>query len=93
VRINDIIRSFGIYTHIDYTDGKYSNVGEVVKSLDYLGLDTVRDHAPNSASDPTVQTHLGDTAEAGVQFVFIAQREVDPAAVAQRLHETMQPLG
>ncbi|MGO7532643.1 calcium-binding protein [Rhizobium leguminosarum] len=90
VRINDIIRSFGIDTHIDYTDGKYSNVGEVVKALDYLGLDTVRDHAPNSASDPNGQTHLGDTAEAGVQFVFSAQREVDPAAVAQRLHGFVQ---
>ncbi|TBY74126.1 calcium-binding protein [Rhizobium leguminosarum] len=90
VRINGIIRSFGIDTHIDYTDGKYSNVGEVVKALDYLGLDTVRDHAPNSASDPNGQTHLGDAAEAGVQFVFSAQREVDPAAVAQRLHAFVQ---
>ncbi|MBB4290362.1 Ca2+-binding RTX toxin-like protein [Rhizobium leguminosarum] len=86
LRINDIIRSFGIDTHIDYTDGKYSNVGEVVKALDYLGLDTVRDHAPNSASDPNGQTHLGNAADAGVQFVFSAQREVDPATVAQRLH-------
>ncbi|MCV9942755.1 MULTISPECIES: calcium-binding protein [unclassified Rhizobium] len=90
VRINDIIRSFGIDTHIDYTDGKYSNVEEVVKALDYLGLDTVRDHAPNSASDPNGQTHLGDAAEAGVQFVFSAQREVDPATVAQRLHDFVQ---
>ncbi|MGZ2424256.1 hypothetical protein ACVIRM_003218 [Rhizobium laguerreae] len=90
VRTNDIIRSFGIDTHIDYTDGKYSNVGEVVKALDYLGLDTVRDHAPNSASDPNGQTHLGDAAEAGVQFVFSAQREVDPATVAQRLHAFVQ---
>ncbi|TAX34548.1 calcium-binding protein [Rhizobium leguminosarum] len=90
VRINDIIRSFGIDTHIDYTDGKYSSVGEVVKALDYLGLDTVRDHAPNSASDPNGQTHLGDAAEAGVQFVFSAQREVDPATVAQRLHDFVQ---
>ncbi|MBB3913069.1 calcium-binding protein [Rhizobium fabae] len=90
VRINDIIRSFGIDTHIDYTDGKYSNVGEVVKALDYLGLDTVRDHAPNTASDPNGQTHLGDAAAAGVQFVFSAQREVDPATVAQRLHTFVQ---
>lgn len=90
VRINDIIRSFGIDTHIDYTDGKYSNVGEVVKALDYLGLDTVRDHAPNAASDPNGQTHLGDAAAAGVQFVFSAQREVDPATVAQRLHTFVQ---
>lgn len=90
VRINDIIRSFGIDTHIDYTDGKYSSVGELVKALDYLGLDTVRDHAPNSASDPNGQTHLGDAAEAGVQFVFSAQREVDPTTVAQRLHTFVQ---
>jgi len=90
VRINDIIRSFGIDTHIDYTDGKYSDVGEVVKALDYLGLDTVRDHVPNSASDPNGQTHLGDAAKAGVQFVFSAQREVDPATVVQRLHDFAQ---
>jgi len=90
VRTNDFIGSFGIDTHIDYTDGKYSNVGEVVKALEYLGLDTVRDHAPNSASDPNGQTHLGDAAEAGVQFVFSAQREVDPATVAQRLHSFVQ---
>ena len=51
-RITDVIDSFGIDTHIDYTDGKYSNIAEVVKALGYLGLDTVRDHAPTPASDP-----------------------------------------
>lgn len=60
VCINDIIRSFGIDTHIDHTDGNYSNAGDVVKALDDLGLDTAPDHAPNSASDPNGQTRLGD---------------------------------
>lgn len=90
VRTHDFIGSFGIDTHIDYTDGKYSNVGEVVEALEYLGLVTVRDNAPNPSSDPNGQKHLGDAAAAGVEFVFNAQREVDPATVAQRLHAFVQ---
>jgi Ca2+-binding RTX toxin-like protein len=86
IRINDVIESFGIDTHIDYTDGKYSNIAEVVKALDYLGLETVRDHAPTPASDPYGQGHLGDAADAGVKFVFVAGRDDSPATVVQRLH-------
>ncbi len=86
IRINDVIDSFGIDTHIDYTDGKYSNIAEVVKALDYLGLDTVRDHAPTPASDPYGQGHLGDAADAGIKFVFVAGRDDSPATVVQRLH-------
>ncbi|MEK1898990.1 MAG: calcium-binding protein, partial [Rhizobium sp.] len=85
-RINDVIDSFGIDTHIDYTDGKYSNIAEVVKALGYLGLDTVRDHAPTPASDPYGQGHLGDAADAGVKFVFVSGRDDTPATVVQRLH-------
>ncbi|MBB3459428.1 calcium-binding protein [Rhizobium sp. BK377] len=85
-RITDVIDSFGIDTHIDYTDGKYSNIAEVVKALDYLGLDTVRDHAPTPASDPYGQGHLGDAADAGVKFVFVSGRDDTPATVVQRLH-------
>ncbi|GAA3072970.1 hypothetical protein GCM10010520_20280 [Rhizobium viscosum] len=85
-RITDVIDSFGIDTHIDYTDGKYSNIAEVVKALGYLGLDTVRDHAPTPASDPYGQGHLGDAADAGVKFVFVSGRDDTPATVVQRLH-------
>ncbi len=86
IRITDVIDSFGIDTHIDYTDGKYSNIAEVVKALGYLGLDTVRDHAPTPASDPYGQGHLGDAADAGVKFVFVSGRDDTPATVVQRLH-------
>lgn len=86
IRINDVIDAFGIDTHIDYTDGKYSNIAEVVKALGYLGLDTVRDHAPTPASDPYGQGHLGDAADAGVKFVFVSGRDDTPATVVQRLH-------
>jgi len=86
IRINDVIDSFGIDTHIDYTDGKYSNIAEVVKALGYLGLDTVRDHAPTPVSDPYGQGHLGDAADAGVKFVFVSGRDDTPATVVQRLH-------
>ncbi len=85
-KITDVIDSFGIDTHIDYTDGKYSNIAEVVKALGYLGLDTVRDHAPTPASDPYGQGHLGDAADAGVKFVFVSGRDDTPATVVQRLH-------
>ena len=86
IRINDVIDSFGIDTHIDYTDGKYSNIAEVVKALGYLGLDTVRDHAPTPVSDPYGQGHLGDAADAGVKFVFVSGRDDTPATVVQRMH-------
>jgi Ca2+-binding RTX toxin-like protein len=85
VKADELLFSFGIDTHIDYTDGRYANVGEVLGALDYLGLDTVRDHAPNPASDAYGQNHLGEAADAGLQFVFSVQREVDPSVAVQRI--------
>ena len=87
VRADSLIDSFGIDTHIDYTDGKYANVSEVIEALQYLGFDTVRDNAPNPASDVNGQNHLGQAADAGIKFVFNVQREVDPAVAVQRIHD------
>jgi hypothetical protein len=86
MRVNDLLASFGVVTHIDYTDGGYANISSDLGALQYLGITHVRDAAPNPASDLFGQTHLGDAANAGVQFVFTAQGGIDPSIVVQRLH-------
>lgn len=90
VRASDLIGTFGINTHIDYTDGKYANIGATLSALDYLGIHQVREHGPNTASDPYGQTHLGDAANAGLKFVFNASASVDPLVAVQRIHDFVQ---
>jgi hypothetical protein len=86
VRVADLLDTMGVVTHIDYTDGGYANINADLAALRYLGINEVRDAAPNPASDLYGQTHLGDAANAGVKFVFTAQGGVDPSIMVQGLH-------
>ncbi|SFL49006.1 calcium-binding protein, partial [Methylobacterium pseudosasicola] len=86
VRSDDLINSFGVATHINYTDGQYLNVTKDISALQYLGLDHVRDAAPNPNYDYTGQVHLGAAADAGIKFTFVAN-DPNPALVVQRIHD------
>ena len=87
IRAADFIQTMGVDTHIDFTDSGYANIDADLNALQYLGINHVRDESPNPDFDPVGQTHLGDAANAGVQFVFFAQGGVDPSVVAERLHD------
>jgi hypothetical protein len=86
IRAEDFLSTLGVATHIDYTDGQYSDIGKVIESLRYLGISRVRDHAPNPASDPVGQRHLGTAAKAGIKFIFTF-RGNDPHAGVKLLRE------
>lgn len=83
-RAADLLNTFGVDTHINYTDGGYANIAKDLASLQYLGINRVRDAAPTPANQG--QDHLHDAASAGTKFVFYAQGADDPAVVVQRLH-------
>lgn len=83
-RAADVVNSFGVATHIDYTDSQYADVRKVIEALHFLGLSRVRDHAPDPASDPVGQSHLHDAAAAGIRFTFVSTGH-DPAALVARL--------
>ncbi|MGH1573397.1 DUF4214 domain-containing protein [Methylobacterium sp. P31] len=85
IRSADLINSFGVDTHIGYTDGQYLDIAADLTALQYLGLNHVRDGAPNPNSDVVGQVHLGVAADAGIKFTFVAD-DPDPLLVVQRIH-------
>ena len=87
IRAADFTQTMGVDTHINFTDSGYADIKADLNALQYLGINYVRDEAPNPDYDPTGQAHLGDAATAGVKFVFFAQGGVDPSVVTQRLHD------
>lgn len=46
LRAQTVRESIGVNTHINYTDGAYRRIADVIKALDYLGIKHVRDSAP-----------------------------------------------
>ncbi|RVT90182.1 calcium-binding protein [Sphingomonas crocodyli] len=85
LRTADIVGSIGVNLHMRYTDSKYVNLTNVINDLSYLGLNLVRDYAPNY-SDTSESTRyqmkaLNKLADLGVKFNFLTGR--DPAAVVK----------
>jgi hypothetical protein len=65
--------SLGVNIHIEYTDGKYVNAAQVLKDLQYIGINNVRDSIPNSTWDlPTGLAGLKYLAGNGIRFDFIS---------------------
>ena len=85
-RASDLLDTFGVATHITFTDGVYASIGDVLKSLAYLGVDHVRDRAPNPTSALVGQKHLAEAADAGIHFVFHPLAKEDPATVVRNIH-------
>lgn len=83
VRATDFVESIGVNTHMSYDDSKYVNLRNVVADLDYLGLSSVRDAAPNYASKSVSATYqllaFDRFASLGIRIDMVANR--DPAAV------------
>ena len=65
--------SLGVNVHMEYTDGKYANVNNVLKDLNYLGITHVRDGVPSPNWMPPGQgvAAINTLAAAGVKFDIV----------------------
>lgn len=84
------IDTLGVNTHIDYTDGKYAAVNNVISDLKYLGITRVREHNLSPFSDPVGQRHLGLAADAGITFDFIINGKHNPVESIARIEAFMK---
>ncbi|PZU06192.1 hypothetical protein, partial [Sphingomonas sp.] len=74
VSAQDLLGSFGVNTHSGLFDQDgYVNAALVIRSLDYLGISTVRD---NFRSDGVPGQVLQAMADAGIKFDFVALNTV-----------------
>ena len=55
LRSSDMTELIGINTHMNYTDGAYANVENVIRDLKFLGIHHVRDGLPGTESQPALQ--------------------------------------
>jgi hypothetical protein len=71
----DFLRSLGVNTHLEYTDGTYANYPRVIADLDFIGIHLLRDATPAPAGGVPYAnyiTALHAAALAGNHFDFIA---------------------
>ncbi|MES2709957.1 MAG: calcium-binding protein, partial [Pseudomonadota bacterium] len=89
-RSSQLVDSFGVATHLSYTNGGYRELSTTTDALRYLGIDKVRDDVPNPAWDPYGQAHFPQAAAAGIDFAFFANGAIDPATLVSRIHAIEQ---
>ncbi len=72
MRTADFISSHGVNTHINYNDGDYADLPNIVNSLKFLGIDRVRDglSTPGQFGSPPVSAYES-LAKAGIKFTFM----------------------
>lgn len=75
---SDFLSTLGVNTHSGFVMDGYANTALVIKSLNYLGIDTVRDAF--SAQGAAKQA-LGALADAGIKFDFILSPQATTADV------------
>jgi hypothetical protein len=88
----DFLRSLGVNTHLEYTDGTYANYPRVIADLDYIGIHRLRDGTPAPAGGVPYAnyiTALHAAALAGNHFDFIASPG-QPLATTLTVIETAQ---
>ncbi len=82
-RATALLDTLGVNIHLEYTDSKYVNVTKVISSLQYLGVNYVRDGAVYSKYQG--QASYDKVAAAGFKFDMFAQASRDPASVASAI--------
>lgn len=65
------VNSLGVNVHVEYTDGKYANVTNVINDLRYLGVSNVRDATLNPGNQG--QSSYDALAASGVKFDLFMQ--------------------
>jgi len=83
IRDAAFLSSLGVNVHLEYTDGKYASSTQVLKDLQYLGINQVRDANLNPANQG--QSGYGVLANAGVKFDLIVGAGRTLAASMQSL--------
>lgn len=68
LRASNLVGTFGVNTHIPYTDGKYSDIPLVISELKYLGISQVRDSITNGQNGSAPLSSYVQIAEAGIHF-------------------------
>lgn len=74
-RAADFVGSIGVNVHMAYNDGKYADYTKVISDLKYLGINTVRDHAPTVWYQSKADNAM---ASAGIKFDFSAVGNQSP---------------
>lgn len=69
----------GVNIHVEYTDGGYRDLTQVIEALRYIGVDKVRDAAPNPGNQG--QGGYLALAKAGVRFDLFVNGEAIGAAI------------
>ena len=68
---SQFINSLGVNVHVEYTDGKYANTGNVISDLSFLGINHVRDATLNPSNQG--QGSYDTLAAAGIKFDLFFQ--------------------
>jgi hypothetical protein len=83
LRAADFTQSIGVNVHMEYTDGGYAKVNNVIADLKYLGVTQVRDQTLNPHNQG--QSAYGAVAASGVQFDMIINGVSGSASLASQL--------
>ena len=72
LRASDFIASVSVNTHINYNDGAYTNLTNIVSDLAYLGITHVRDglNTPGQFGGPSIAAYE-TVARAGIKFTLM----------------------
>ncbi|CAL4869113.1 hypothetical protein MMA231_03404 [Asticcacaulis sp. MM231] len=72
LRAQTVRDSIGVNTHINYTDGAYRRIADVITALDYLGVKHVRDSAPRlvEGGDLPLKNYIW-MSKAGIRFNLV----------------------
>lgn len=88
-RSSELLDTFGVQAHIDYTDSKnYADVAGVIAALKFIGFKHVRAHNLNPAADLNGQRSYGYLARAGFRFNLICGGDIAGAVARAAAFET-----
>ena len=73
----DFVSRLGVNVHVEYTDGDYHNIGQVISDLKYLGIANVRDANLNPHNQG--QRAYFNLADAGIHMDLIMLGGRNPA--------------
>ncbi len=79
VRAADLAASIGVNVHVEYTDGAYADPDRTLGALTFLGVNLVRDAAPDPHNQG--QANYGALARRGVRFDLFVNGGDIPTAV------------
>lgn len=80
MRAANFTQNIGIEAHINFTDGAYHSISNVLSDLKYLGINLIRAAAVNSAGSIGGQNEYKIAAAAGIRFDFVTTGSYTPAS-------------